>query len=145
MSKGLRTYGPVQVRDLSKHWGQAKLTIGIGFGQATAAISIGSRTSMSAARGALFPYTEMPLSQYPNWQSLSPPREFNCLSLIKEVSLVWGKRKPSMSRIGALLKSVRGSIPSSAIRSMTCTPIYKQSESSGQTQPLNKSIVENLT
>lgn len=144
MINSSRFYGPVQVRDLSEHWGQAELTIGIGEPQATAADTIGSYAIMSTVRHENVLYTELPLSQYPNCHALTPPRASTWLNYIKEVAPVWSQRKPSLTRIGALFQSVRGSIPSSAIRSMTCAPIYKQSESSGQTQPLKKATVDNL-
>lgn len=145
MSNSSRNYGPVQVRDLSEHWGQAKLTIGSRNATVTAAYASRVHAIMSVLGQVRAPYLELPLSQYPNWCSLPLETDHVCASQIKEVVPVWSKRKPGLSRIGALVQSVRGSIPSSVIRSMTCAPIYKQSKSSGQTQPLSKTTVDNLT
>lgn len=152
MSNSSRPYGPVQVRDLSEHWGQVKLKIASREqghrGCAVRQVNLASRTSGRA----MSPVMELPLDPYPRGISSPQRHTFHCSPSFKDVAPNWIKRKPRTAWTGALhkgvgvpYKGVRGSIPSSVIRSMTTAPVYKTSESSGQTQPLNKLTVENST
>lgn len=145
MSNSSRSYGPVQVRDLSEHWGQVKLKIASREqGHRGCASRQGNLVSRTPGR-TMSPVMELPLDSYPRG-AFSPERHtFHCSPSTKDVAPNWIKRKPRTSWAGAPYKGVRGSIPSSVVRSMTTAPVYKTSESSGQTQPLNKLTVENST
>lgn len=145
MSNSSRSYGPVQVRDLSEHWGQVKLKIASREqGHRGCASRQGNLVSRTPGR-TMSPVMELPLDSYPRGASSPERHTLHCSPSIKDVAPNWIKRKPRTPWAGAPYKGVRGSIPSSVIRSMTTAPVYKTSESSGQTQPLNKLTVENLT
>ncbi|EGQ44144.1 MAG: hypothetical protein J07AB43_02030 [Candidatus Nanosalina sp. J07AB43] len=136
-------FGPFQVRDLSEHWSQAELKIAKPDPNMTLNSYRSELGPKSKATMRCTELTELPLSQNSRRESCLWASIDEALCQIKEVTRKFYKQKPVVNRVGALGQSVRGSIPSSVIWSMTTAPFYKTSESSGQTQLLYKSTVVN--
>lgn len=95
-------YGPIQVRDLSESWGKAK-TI---------------RTTNEGCAICVIGEGHCDLTDIGACLSYNPLKHSN----IGHCSYICSKRKPSVARTGALVKSVRGSIPSSVISGQDFCP-----------------------
>lgn len=138
MNYNSRNYGPVQVRDLSESWSETEEKVLEHWYDTTSSVFMNQSwlSGMSMSTLSL----EYTFSQYLQLHSQANHEN----SSVPECTPIQGKRKPSSTWIGALQKSVRGSIPSSVIRSVASAPIYNPKKLSGQTQPLNEITVEDL-
>lgn len=140
MNNDSRNYGPIQVQDLSEFWSETgEKTQGNRYDTSSASYPIKTWLSGMSANVLSVEYSLQ--STTPTVQSKSITRMSPGESERTPVQDEW---KPSVTWIGALLRSVRGSIPSSTTWSVASAPIYKLKKLSGQTQPLIERNVDNL-
>jgi len=138
MQYNSQNFGPVQVRDLSESWSETEEMVLEHWYDTTSSVFMSQTWLSGLSMYALS--LEHNFSQY--LQLHSPANHES--SRVPKCAPIQGKWKPSIAWIGALQKSVRGSIPSSTIRSVASAPIYNAKKLSGQTQPLKKITVDNL-